>query len=151
MEGLTSLDWSKRIPNMREIVVERDGRVVAWIGWGAKLSRGVSQIGLIVHPDFPDLASSLLQHALAANTGGTRFVARVRDYHSEILNAFLDAGFEMAAEEILMVRHARVVLAPISKARISVAQVPGVQAFRQHSNMQAQRTSTDSRARGAAP
>lgn len=132
MEGLTSLDWAHRIPRMHEIVVEKDGRVAGWVGWGARLSPGVEQIGLIVHPDCTDLACPLLQHALAGAETGTRFVARVRDYHPEVVNAFMDAGFQAAAEEILMVKHARVALAPLPKSRIAVATVPGMQAFRHH-------------------
>lgn len=132
MEGLTSLDWSRRRPKMREIVVERDGQMVAWVGWGARLGRGVAQIGLLVHPDHAALGMDLLRYALGQSPSGTHLVARVRDYQPEVLNAFLRSGFSQVADEVLMVKHAQVVPVQTLKPIMAVASVPGVRAFRHH-------------------
>lgn len=131
VEGLTSLDWSQRIPAMSEIVVEREGRVVAWIGWGTYAGRGLRQLGLLIEREYQDLARGLLVHVLQNATPGRQFVARVRDYQTEVLRAFLDTGFQVVAEEDLMVKHALVEPAR-ARARMHVARVPGIQAFHYH-------------------
>lgn len=125
LEGLTSLEWSHKIRGMSEIVIEQDGRVVSWIGWGVRVSHNADQIGMLVHPEHADVAPNLLHHVLQTAPPGRRFVARVRDYHSDVLAVFLDAGFRITAEEILMVKHARVEVAR-EKARLKVASVPTV-------------------------
>jgi hypothetical protein len=129
LEGLTSLDWSNKIRGMSEIVVEGDGRVVSWIGWGVKLPRGHTQIGMLVHPRYKEAGPELLAHVLRNAPPNTRFVARVRDYQNEALRAFSDAGFEVVAEEILMVKHARVELAKEARRRMKVAPAPSIHAF----------------------
>lgn len=125
-EGLTSLDWSKRKPNMSEIVVERDGRIVAWIGWGPKLRGRVLEIALLLHSGSKELGPVLLHHALKNLPEGCRFLARVRDYHVEALNTFQDAGFDTVAEETIMVKHASVEVAREGKRRLRVARVPSI-------------------------
>jgi hypothetical protein len=128
LEGLTSLDWSTKIRGMSEIVIERDGHVIAWIGWGVRLGQGFTQLGMLIHPDHADVAPQLLHHALQTSPTGTRFIARVRDYQTEALQTFTDAGFTLVAEEILMLKAALLAEAP-SKMRLKVASVPGMHAF----------------------
>jgi hypothetical protein len=129
LEGLASIDWSRKDRDMSEIVVERDGRVVAWVGWGARVAPDLIQVGLLGHPGYKEVGPSLLQHVLAQGSAGSRYVARVRDYQVEALRTFLDAGFQDVVEEILMVKHARVELARVAKARLQVAHVPSMQPF----------------------
>ncbi len=123
MEGLTSLDWSNALPQMAEIVVERDGRVVCWIGWGARVGQNLHQIGLLVHPDYSGIAPNLLSHVIE-RSAGVRFLARVRDYQHDAVQTFLDAGFEITGEEILMVKHGRVEAARTAVRRMRVGQMP---------------------------
>lgn len=134
LEGLTSLDWSSKIRGMSEIVVEREGRIAAWIGWGVNLGRGYAQIGMLIHPDHRDVAPFLLDHVLRSAKPNARFVARVRDYQTDALTAFTDAGFTLVGEEILMVKHARVELAAAGRRRkaapISSIHVPGIRVLR---------------------
>jgi hypothetical protein len=129
IEGLTSLDWSRELPSMSQIVVERDGHLVAWTGWGARSGGDVHQIGLLVHPDHKALAGDLLHHVLGQLPGGSECVARIREYQVEALDALLEAGFTVVAEDVLMVKHAGVEPARVAK-RIRVARVPSIQAFR---------------------
>jgi hypothetical protein len=128
LEGLTSLDWSAKIRGMSEIVVERDGRIAAWIGWGVNLGRGFTQIGMLIHPEHRDVAPVLLHHVLHAAPEQARFVARVRDYQTDVLTVFRDAGFDTVAEEILMIRHAAVEQAREAR-RMKVAPVSSIHAF----------------------
>jgi hypothetical protein len=127
--GLTSLEWSHRIKGMSEIVVERDGRIVAWMGWGVKVGPGLVQIGLLVHPQHKELAPDLLDHAVRQLEPGSRYVSRLREYQVESLRTFLDAGFQIVAEETLMVKHAAVELARTVTGRVRMASVPGIQAL----------------------
>jgi hypothetical protein len=129
LEGLTSQEWSSRPRGMSEIVVERDGRIVAWIGRGTKPRHGVAQVGMLIHPGHADLGSDLLQQTLQMAPAGCRLLARVRDYQVESLRAYLDAGFEQVAEETLMLRHAALEVAPAMKARMRVVSVPSMQTF----------------------
>jgi hypothetical protein len=122
LEGLTSQEWSHRVKDMSEIVVEQDGRMVGWIGWGHKAGPELYQIGVLIHPGHRELAPQLVRHALQ-NNPGRRFIARVRDYQQEVLSAFVDAGFGIVAEELLLLRHARVELAPVSKRILVLPQV----------------------------
>jgi hypothetical protein len=128
LEGLTSLDWTGGSRSVSEIVVERDGQAVGWIGWGSRAAPGLRRLGLLVHPDHTELAPVLLRHVLAQAGPDTAFQARVRDYHSELLTAFTEAGFRPVGEEVLMVRHGGVVPAR-ARPRMQVARVPGIQAF----------------------
>ena len=128
LEGITSLDWSDR-KRGGEVVVERDGRIVAWIAW--RRARGMaSPMGILIHPDHADLGPELLSHALRA-MGPYRPLARVREYQSETLSLLEDAGFTMAGEELLIVKHAQVVRARLSRiAARNVAGLPTIRAFR---------------------
>jgi hypothetical protein len=128
-EGLTSLTWSRKDRNVSEIVVERDGRIAAWIGWGARVGPGQLQLGMLIHPRYKDLAPVLLHHALRRMPPEHRFIARVRDYQIEAFRALLDAGFEIAAEENLMLKHATVEPVRAAKRRMRVASVPSIQAL----------------------
>ena len=129
IEGLTSLDWSRRNRETKEIVVERHGRIVAWIGWGAKVRPGLVKLGTLVHPGHKDLAPDLLHHALKTLPPNSRFVARVRSYHPELLRTFQDAGFRVMADQVIMVKHAEVEVARTATARMRVVNVPGIQAL----------------------
>ena len=129
IEGLTSLDWSQRNRETKEIVVERNGRIVAWIGWGAKARPGLLKLGMLVHPAHKDLGPDLLHHALKTLEPTSRFVARVRSYHAEMLQTFLDAGFRVVTEEVIMVKHAEVEVARTATGRMRVVNVPGIRAF----------------------
>ncbi|MGH2443267.1 MAG: hypothetical protein ACRDFX_08905 [Chloroflexota bacterium] len=123
MEGLTSMDWSHHPKEMSEIVVERDGKLVCWIGWGVKLTHDLYQIGMLVHRDYQDSAPGLLLYVLKT-APGLRFEARVRDYQYEALECFLQTGFQIVSEEILMMKHARVEAARVTKKRLHVARAP---------------------------
>lgn len=125
LEGLTSLDWAQGARGLSEIVVESDGRVAGWIGWGASGIPGTQQLGILVHPAHTELAQPLLCHVLSQAPEDRGFLVRVRDYQPEALRALLDTGFTLVGEEILMVRHGRVALAPAERARLRVA-VPSV-------------------------
>ena len=127
--GLTSLDWSQRAKDMTEIVVEKEGRIVAWVGWGAKVRSGLVQIGMLLDPQYKELGPDLLHHALRTLSPESRFVARVRDYHVEAVRAYEEADFQCVAEEILMVKHAGMELAPTAKRRMRIASVPSIQSF----------------------
>ena len=48
LEGLTSLDWSRPVRRMSEIVVEREGRVVGWISWGVRLSPSYRRMAMLL-------------------------------------------------------------------------------------------------------
>lgn len=127
MEGLTSLEWSQKIKGMSEIVVEGEGRILLWIGWGVPLGKDLRQIGMLVHPDARDMAPDILHHVLQSAPRNQRYVARVRDYQSEVVSIFLQAGFRIAAEEIFMVKHAGVELARVERRRMRVAHMPSIQ------------------------
>lgn len=129
LEGLTSLEWSQGARGVSEIVVEANGDVVGWIGWSRTGGSNTFMVGLMVHPEHCGLAPSLLGHVLEQAGPEARFVSRVRDYQPEILNALLAANFDIVGEEILMVRHGRVALAPAERARLRVARVPGIPAM----------------------
>jgi hypothetical protein len=132
LEGLTSLDWSRPVRRMTEIVVEGDGHVVAWISWGARLGPHHRGMTMLLHPDHKELADVLIRHALAQGPDDSRFVARVRDYHVHALRAFIDAGFSIESEEVLLVKHAGVELAPAFKPRLAVNTVPSISGFNVH-------------------
>lgn len=132
IEGLTSLDWSHRSRHSLEIVVEREGRIVAWIACRTKPQGRFVPVGMLVHPDYKDLGPVLLRHVLHRASPGYPLVTRVRDYQVDTLNAFLDAGFAITAEEVLMVKHAQVEFALDAKLARRVATIPTIQAFRSH-------------------
>jgi hypothetical protein len=129
LEGLTSLEWSQGARGVSEIVVESEGRVVGWIGWSRAGAPRTFTVGLLVHPDHDELGCSLLGHVVEQAGPEARFLARVRDYQPESLNALLAAGFEIVGEEVLMVRHGRVALAPAERTRLRVARVPSIPAM----------------------
>lgn len=128
LEGATAGQWAESRRGMTEIVVEREDQAVAWIGWSSRSVHGGRRLDLLVRPDCRELAPLLLQHVLAQSPPGTGFQARVRDYQSELLSAFHDAGFRLVGEEILMVRHGGVVPVRV-RPRMRVAPAPGIQAF----------------------
>lgn len=132
LEGLSSLDWSRPVRRVSEVVVEREGRVVAWIGWGTRIRSHHRNMVILLHPDHSDLAPELIRHALQQGAQGCRFVVRVRDYHVHTLRALTDAGFTVEAEEILLVKHAGVELAPAFKTRRAVNAVPSISGFNAH-------------------
>jgi hypothetical protein len=132
LEGLTSLDWSRPVRRMSEIVVESDGRVVAWISWGTRMGPHHRGMAMLLHPEHKELAPVLIRHALKQGPDGCRFVARVRDYHVHTLRAFTDAGYSIEAEEVLLVKHAGVELAPSFKTRLTVKTVPSISGFNVH-------------------
>jgi hypothetical protein len=132
LEGLSSLDWSRPVRRMSEIVVEREGRVVAWISWGVRLGPNHRAMAMLVHPDHSDLAPLLIGHALQQGVHRCHYVARVRDYHTHAVRAFLDAGFSIQAEEVLLVKHAGVETVPSFKTRLSVNTVPSISGFNVH-------------------
>jgi hypothetical protein len=105
---------------------------VGWIGWSPSGPPGTYQLGILVHPARKEFAHPLLCHVLHQVPAGSRFVVRVRDYQPEAVTALLELGFTILGEEILMVRHGRVVLAPVEKARLRVARVPSVGAIPFH-------------------
>jgi hypothetical protein len=128
LEGATSAQWAGESRGMAEIVVERDGQAVGWIGWGQRATHGARRLSLLVHPDHRDLAPLLLHYVLAQSLPGTTFQTRVRDYQSELLPVFYDAGFRSLGMEVLMVRHGGVVPVRV-RPRMRVAPAPGIQAF----------------------
>ncbi len=126
LEGLSSLEWSGPVRKMSEIVIERSGRVVGWIGWGTRLGPHYRSVGMLLHPDHVELAPLMVNHACKQTAAGQHLVARVRDYHMHLLRAFTDCGFEIVSEENLLVKHAGVEFAPVYKTRMSVSSVPGI-------------------------
>jgi len=129
IEGLTSRDWSRQPRDTAEIVVERDGKIVAWIGCARKPRHGFIPVSMLVHPDFKELGPVLLRHVLHRAPAGGKFLARVRSYQVETLNALQDADFQIMAREILLVKHAKVEFALEARVRRRVASVPTIQAF----------------------
>lgn len=125
LEGSTSLEWSDRPGKLVEIVVERDGQIVAWVGWQPKLRRGSIPLGMVVHPNHTDLARDLLSHALDQVTAGGRFVARVREYQENAIQAFLDTGFQVIARETVTVKHGLLAPAPV-KRKVRVPGIPTI-------------------------
>ncbi len=128
LEGPTSGQWAAPEKGMSEIVVERDGIAVAWIGWGGRAASGARRLGLLIHSDHRNLAPALLHYVLSQTDSSTTFQARVRDYQSELLSAFEETGFRIVGEEVLMIRHGGVV--PVrERPRMRVAPAPSIQAF----------------------
>lgn len=126
IEGLTSVEWSRSPRDMSEIVVERDGRIVAWCGWGRRDGPRLIRVALMTEREHADAASDLVRHALKQVPPGHRVVAQVRDYQVEAIRAFLEAGFQTVAEEVLLVKHAGVELARAERRRLQVAPIPTV-------------------------
>jgi len=128
LEGLSSLDWSQKRKTTSEIVIERDGKTVAWIAWGRKIGPTAQRIGMLVHPDHADLAPILVRHVQEQAGPDTTLIARIRDYHVESITALRDAGFETVREDVLMVRHGALVPAK-ARPRLRVAHAPSINAF----------------------
>ena len=129
IEGLTSMDWVQNGRQRSDIVVEIDGKIAAWIGWMRKPRQGFYQMGMMIHPDYPDLGPDLLRYALRSLPPGSRCAARVREYQTEALRTFTDAGFSIEAEDTLMVKHAGLELAREPKGLRRVVGVPSMQVF----------------------
>jgi hypothetical protein len=136
LEGLSSSDWSYRVRDMSEIVVERDGRIAAWIGWSTKPRNGYLSLKLLVHPDHKGLGADLLYHVLHQSKPRAQFRTRVREYQVETLAAFEEAGFEITAKETVLVKHAAVESARVEeRARPRAVRVPGIPALPTHLGM----------------
>lgn len=129
LEGQSSVDWSARSRNMSELVVEREGSLVGWIGWTVDEAHRSGMIRLMVHPAHRDVARLLLAHVLARAPAHSRFTARVREYHSETLRAFLDAGFEIVGEDVVLLKTASVEMVQPVRTRLKTAAIPGLPAF----------------------
>lgn len=129
VEGVTSLDWSQPSREMSEIVVERNGEIVAWIGWGGKTRHGLLAIHLLLRANHSRLGPDLVHFALKNLPPGVRYVARVREYAPEALRAFTDRGFTVVGEETVMVKHAGMERARAISSRLRVANVPSIQGF----------------------
>jgi hypothetical protein len=129
LEGLTSVDWSKPLKDMSEVVVERDGKLIAWAAWGTRAGPKLINVQLMVHPDYADVGPDLVRHALKQVPAGHRLITRVRDYQVETMRAFIAAGFETVGEEVVMLKHAGVELAREHKRRLQVAAMPSIQGF----------------------
>lgn len=125
LEGATSMEWLERRGKSTEIVVERDGQIVAWIGWYARPRGRYTPVGMMVHPDHADLAPDLLSHVLDQASGSRQLVARVREYQERTLQAFLDAGFRITSEETVVVRHGLLIPAPI-RQRVRTVTIPTI-------------------------
>jgi hypothetical protein len=123
LQGLSSSDWTHAGKGMVEIVVERDGHVVAWIGFGAKPRSGYVPISLLVQPGCRAVGPDLLQHALSQAPHGAQILTRVRDYQVETLSMFEDEGFQIVAEETLLVKHAEVEMARAQNRKLRVSRV----------------------------
>lgn len=128
-EGLNSQDWSQRSHKMSELVVEIDGRIVAWIGRGTRERHGFVQVGMLLRPECDSLGHDLVHYMMRTALPDCRLVVRVREYHDAILRAFIDAGFTVVREETLMLKHAAVERVPSAKTRLRAVGVPCVQAF----------------------
>jgi hypothetical protein len=136
LEGLSSSDWSYRVRDMSEIVVERDGRIAAWIGWSTKPRLGSPTLKMLVHPDYKELGPQLLHHVLQQASPRSQFTTRVREYQVETLAAFEEAGFHITADETVLVKHAAVELARAEeRTRLRSVRVPGIPAMPTHLGM----------------
>jgi hypothetical protein len=129
LQGMSSSDWSHRDRDLCEIVVEREGRIVAWLGVGTKERNGRIGLQMLVHPDCREVAPELLRHALTLAAPSATYFTRVRDYQVETLSAFTDAGFTIVAEETLLVKHGQVELAREEKRHLRMARVPSMPAL----------------------
>jgi hypothetical protein len=127
LQGMTGSDWSHQGKDMSEIVVEREGRIVAWLGT-TKERNGQWRLQMLVHPDYRDVGPKLLHHALTLGPARGGFSTRVRDYQTDTLAAFTGAGFTIMAEETLLVKHGQVELAREAKRRVRLSRVPSMPA-----------------------
>lgn len=141
LEGLTSANWS--MPRVRrwgkdqtsELVVERDGELVGWVGWvfvglGAGCQDHV-RLGLLAHADDTDMAEAMLEYALHAISGErptTRIIVRLRDYQMPLNRVLEDHGFTAVFRETLHIKHGRLQLLPKRVSRL-LEFVPTVRAF----------------------
>lgn len=139
LEGLTSLSWS--MPSHRrwarneqcELVVEREGQLVGWVGWKFHRAgrRETARLGLLTGVDESDMASSLVQYALhliGNENSHASVIIRLRDYQMASEMPFKDLGFEEACRESLHIKHGRLQFIPRKSARL-LEFVPTVHAF----------------------
>jgi hypothetical protein len=120
--GSSSLEWSTPRRHSQEIVVERDGAIVGWIGWRTRPVGGLLPLGMVFHPDH-DGAAELLAHAMGRLPAGARAIIRVREYQEEVVRVCLDAGFVVVAGETVAVKHGRLQFAEAPR-RLHAARVP---------------------------
>jgi hypothetical protein len=125
LEGSTSMDWTERPGKRTEIVVERDGQIVGWVGWSTKPRRGFYQLGMIVHNDHCDMGTVLLTHALGQIGLEAKAMIRIREYQEAPLRACLDAGFEIVSRETLTVKHG-VLASAVEGRRLRSARIPTI-------------------------
>jgi hypothetical protein len=135
VEGSTSARWSSRRPKLSQIVVERNGQIVAWIGWRQRRAKS-GDLSLLLHPSHMDLASPLLNHVLRqARDPGVKFRTRVRDYQPETLNAMQRAGFSIEQEQIMLVKHGLVDYAKATQGRLKAVKVPSLPVLQGHCSL----------------
>lgn len=125
LEGSTSLEWSDRPGKLIEIVVERGGQIVAWGAWQPTPRQGQILLGMVTHPNHADLARDLLPHLLDQVPVANRLVARVREYQENVVQAFLDTGFQVTARETVTVKHGLLVPAPVRR-KVRVPSIPTI-------------------------
>lgn len=117
-EGLSSKRWTYGSPlvhglfgrwlPVREVVLSDEGLIVAW----ARLTRlkgyAAQQLEIMLHPRADGFLPALLAHVAVALRARLdyRTLCRVRAYESAILTGLLDAGFDIAADQALLVKHA---------------------------------------------
>lgn len=125
LEGLTALSWSTppkrafRKGEPTELVVEREGELVAWIGWtpagGGPGSPEHVRLGLLTQNDDLEMADALLDyglHAIAAKRPHAGILLRLRDYQLALEPALLDHGFMHVSKDTLHIKHGRLQLVP---------------------------------------
>jgi hypothetical protein len=128
LEGLTSQSisrlWTQNTPtavshqrNALELVVERDGEIVGWIGWTARPRRGYIHLGLLIQDqdDAGEMASALVAYALhtiSTSHPQARIVVRLREYQLELRRVLLDYNFVEYGREALHIKHGRLQFMP---------------------------------------
>lgn len=120
LEGLTSSNWSmpahrilrKEEPN--ELVVERDGDIVGWVGWSyagsSQAGRDHVRLGLMTGTDHTDLAAPLLDYALyviGSKRPGASVTLRLRDYQTPLMQTLFDRDFREVGHDTLFIKHGR--------------------------------------------
>jgi hypothetical protein len=110
-EGLTLQEWQESMavrwgtgrPNA-DLVVEREGEVVAWLRTAARRSAG--ELFLLLHPEAASLFSDLLHLGLQRLEGRPRAFVLLPEHQSQLLNPLAEMGFEKVAEYVSFVREA---------------------------------------------
>jgi hypothetical protein len=117
-EGRSSKDWRWSHRMVRrllarwlisdELLLERDGRVAAWLQVHPARSRRYDQVELLALPALGAEIAEFIRCGLAL--AGPRaaiqpLACRVREYDVEVLHALEDCGFRVVGEEALLVKH----------------------------------------------